>query len=222
MIFGKHINRYYLKYGYILLLGLASLIVVDYLQLEIPKLYQMVVNGISAGQVTVNGITYVFDLDFLLDRVCMPMIGIILCVVAGRFLWRAFFFSAAILVETDLRNRMFDNARHLSTEYYQVNKVGTLMSLFTNDLDTVQDCYGWGIMMFFDAVLMGVLAVSKMWRMDPLLTALALIDGIFAGFRHSGWSLYDEKMGYPPGSLFEAFRFLTGELFRYCCHQGFR
>lgn len=175
MIFGKHINRYYLKYGYILLLGLASLSLVDYLQLEIPKLYQMVINGISSGQVTVDGTAYVFDLDFLLDRICMPMIIIILCVVAGRFLWRAFFFSAAILVETDLRNRMFDNARHLSAEYYQVNKVGTLMSLFTNDLDTVQDCYGWGVMMFFDAVLMGVLAVSKMWKMDPLLTALALI-----------------------------------------------
>ena len=175
MIFGKHINRYYLKYGYILLLGLASLSLVDYLQLEIPKLYQMVINGISSGQVTVDGTAYVFDLDFLLDRICMPMIGIILCVVAGRFLWRAFFFSAAILVETDLRNRMFDNARHLSAEYYQVNKVGNLMSLFTNDLDTVQDCYGWGIMMFFDAVLMGILAVSKMWKMDPLLTTLALI-----------------------------------------------
>lgn len=175
MIFGKHINRYYLKYGYILLLGLASLSLVDYLQLEIPKLYQMVINGISSGQVTIDGIAYVFDLDFLLDRICMPMIGIILCVVAGRFLWRAFFFSAAILVETDLRNRMFDNARHLSAEYYQVNKVGTLMSLFTNDLDTVQDCYGWGVMMFFDAVLMGILAVSKMWKMDPLLTTLALI-----------------------------------------------
>ena len=179
MIFGKHINRYYLKYGYILLLGLASLSLVDYLQLEIPKLYQMVINGISSGQVTVDGTAYVFDLDFLLDRICMPMIGIILCVVAGRFLWRAFFFSAAILVETDLRNRMFDNARHLSAEYYQVNKVGNLMSLFTNDLDTVQDCYGWGIMMFFDAVLMGILAVSKMWKMDPLLTTLALIPMAF-------------------------------------------
>ena len=45
MIFGKHINRYYLKYGVFLLLGLASLGMVDYLQLIIPNLYQMIVNG---------------------------------------------------------------------------------------------------------------------------------------------------------------------------------
>ena len=175
MIFGKHINRYYLKYAPMLLVGLASLIMVDYLQLIIPNLYQMVVNGISQGYVDVDGIRFVFDMDFLLDRICMPMVGIILCVVFGRFIWRAAFFGAAIKVETSLRDRMFDNARYLSRQYYQVNKVGSLMSLFTNDLDTVQECYGWGIMMFFDALLMGALAVSKMWRMDPVLTVLSLI-----------------------------------------------
>ena len=175
MIFGKHINRYYLKYGGMLLLGLASLIMVDYLQLLIPRLYQMVINGMSLGFVEVDGQTLTFNTNFLLDRICMPMLGIILCVVFGRFLWRACFFGAAIRVETDLRNEMFRNAKDLSREYYQVNKVGNLMSLFTNDLDTVQECYGWGIMMFCDALLMGILAVSKMWRMDPLLTVLSLI-----------------------------------------------
>ena len=154
MIFGKHINRYYLKYAHMLLLGLASLILVDTLQLEIPELYQMVINGTSLGYVVVDGAQLAFDLDFLLDRICLPMVGIILCMVLGRFLWRVCFFGAAIRVETDLRNRMFDNAKNLSREYYQVNKVGNLMSLFTNDLDTVQECYGWGIMMFCDALFL--------------------------------------------------------------------
>ncbi|MBR2048793.1 MAG: ABC transporter ATP-binding protein [Oscillospiraceae bacterium] len=175
MIFGRHINRYYLKYGWLLLLGLVSLVVVDYMQLEIPRLYQMVINGVSSGFVEVDGVTVAFSLDILLDEICMPMVITILCVVIGRFLWRAFFFGAAIRVETDLRNRMFDNARFLSREYYQVNKVGNLMSLFTNDLDTVQECYGWGIMMFCDALFMGIMAVGKMLFMDPLLTGLSLI-----------------------------------------------
>ena len=179
MIFGKYINRYYLRYGYMLLLGLAALIMVDYLQLEIPELYQMVINGINQGYVMIDGAQVAFDLDFLLDRICMPMLGIILAMVFGRFLWRVCFFGSAIKVETDLRNRMFDNCRHLSREYYQVNKVGNLMSLFTNDLDTVQECYGWGIMMFCDAVFLGILAVIKMWNMDRLLTLLSLIPMAF-------------------------------------------
>ncbi len=175
MIFGRHINRYYLKYAPALLLGLAALVVVDYLQLEIPELYQMLINGMNQGYVTIDGAQVVFDMDFLLDRICMPMVGIILSMVFGRFLWRVCFFGSATRVEGDLRGRMFDNCRHLSREYYQANKVGNLMSLFTNDLDTVQECFGWGIMMFCDALMLGVLAVSKMWNMDRTLTLLSLI-----------------------------------------------
>lgn len=179
MIFGKHINKYYLKYAPWLILGLISLIIVDYLQLEIPKLYRMVINGMNSGSVSVNGLQTEFTMEFLLDRICMPMVGIILAMVFGRFLWRVCFFGAAVRLETDLRNRMFDHAKDLSREYYQVNKVGNLMSLFTNDLDTVQECFGWGVMMFFDALLLGVLAVLKMWRMDVVLTLLTLIPMAF-------------------------------------------
>ena len=179
MIFGKHINRYYLRYAPMLLLGLVTLVAVDYLQLIIPELYKLVVDGMYAGSVTLDGATHVFDMEFLLDKVCMPMVGVILCVCLGRFLWRVCFFGSSILLEARLRSRMFDRARFLSREYYQVNKVGNLMSLFTNDLDTVQECFGWGVMMFCDAILMGVLAVSKMIRLDPLMTLLSLIPMIF-------------------------------------------
>ena len=179
MIFGKHINRYYLRYLPMLLLGLAALVAVDYLQLVIPKLYQMVINGMIDGSVSTEGQVFAFDMTFLLDKICMPMVMVILAMVIGRFVWRVCFFGSAIRVEEDLRNRMFDRARHLSREYYQVNKIGNLMSLFTNDLDTVQECFGWGIMMFMDALLLGILAVIKMWKMDWLMTVLSMIPMAF-------------------------------------------
>ena len=175
LIFGKHINRYYLRYAPLLLLGLVTLTIVDCLQLVVPNMYQMVINGINDGQVLYKGVETAFTMDFLLDKICLPMVGIILCLVVGRFLWRVSFIGTAILLENDLRNRMFDHAKDLSREYYQVNKIGDLMSLFTNDLDTVQECFGWGVMMFADAVLLGVLALLKMWHMDWGLTLLALI-----------------------------------------------
>jgi len=175
LIFGKHINRYYLKYSWMLLLGLIALGAVDALKLEIPQFYRMVVDGMSYGYVPEGGSQLAFDMTFLVDRICMPMVKIILAIVVGRFLWRVCFFGSAVQMEEHLRNRMFGHAKELSRQYYQVNKVGDLMSLFTNDLDTVQECFGWGIMMFFDAVLLGVLAVGNMWQMNPLLTLLSLI-----------------------------------------------
>ena len=179
MIFGKHINRYYVRYALWLLLGLAALVGVDYLQLQIPALYGMVVNGMNYGFVEIDGVKHAFDMTLVLDRICMPMVVIIACLICGRFLWRICFFGSAVRLEEDLRNRMFAHAQKLSREYYQVNKVGDLMSLFTNDLDTVQECFGWGVMMFFDAILMGTLAISDMWKMDKVLTLLSLIPMAF-------------------------------------------
>ena len=179
MIFGKHINRYYLRYAGWLIFGLLSLVMVDFLQLEIPKIYRLVINGMNSGSVSVDGVQTAFDMDFLLDGICRPMMKIVLAMVFGRFLWRICFFGAAVRLEADLRNRMFNHAKDLSREYYQVNKVGNLMSLFTNDLDTVQECFGWGVMMFFDALMLGVLAMINMWKMDSVLTLLSLIPMAF-------------------------------------------
>lgn len=175
MIFGKHINRYYLKYGPLLLVGIAALIFVDYFQLILPELYRIVVNGMNGGMVEADGQLVPFTMDVLLDEVCLRAIVVILVMVVGRFLWRVSFYGAAIKVETDLRNRMFDHCKNLSQDYFQVNKVGNLMSLFTNDLDTIQECFGDGILMFCDALFLGLLAFYKMWKMDMVLTGLSMI-----------------------------------------------
>ena len=179
MIFGRHINRYYVRYAPLLLLGMAALLLVDYLQLVIPNLYQMTINGVNQGFVVIDGAEVPFDMDFLLDRICMPMVVVILAMVFGRFMWRVCIFGSAIRVETDIRNAMFDHAKDLSRQYYQVNKVGNLMSLFTNDLDTVQECFGGGFLMTFDALFLGVMAFIKMWNMDKLLTGLSMIPMAF-------------------------------------------
>ena len=179
MIWGRHINKYYLKHGPMLLLGLFALIMVDYFQLEIPRLYKYVINGMNDGAVEIDGVRHVFNMDFVLEKICIPMIITILVLVVGRFLWRLCFFGSAIKVETDLRNRMFDHCKDLSVSYYGVNKVGNMMSLFTNDLETVHECFGMGVMMFFDALFLGFLAVMKMGGLDPFLALLSMIPMIF-------------------------------------------
>lgn len=175
MLFGRHINKYYLKYSPWLLLGVLSLVLVDYMQLVVPELYRTVINGINNGYVIKDGVQIPFDMAFLLDEICKPMIFVIIAMIIGRFLWRICFFGSGIRIETSLRSRMFDRCRQLGQTYYQRNKVGNLMSLFTNDLETVQDCFGMGIMMFFDALLLGVLALIKMFRMDAVLTLFSMI-----------------------------------------------
>lgn len=178
MLFGKFVNRYYLKYLYMFLFGVVALLAVDYAQLEIPKLYKYLINGINTGAVEIDGQSVAFDFHFVLKEICEPMMWIICFMIVGRFAWRICFFGAGIRIETDLRLRMFDHCKDLSQQYYQVNKVGNLMSLFTNDIETVQDCFGWGTMMFADALFLGVMAVLKMRNVHPLLSLFALIPMI--------------------------------------------
>ena len=158
-----------------LLLGALALLLVDYMQLIIPELYSAVIEGIETGYVVNGETTSVFDLNYILNNICQPMLIVIVSLVFGRFLWRVCFFGSGIKLETDLRGKMFDRCKDLSQQYYQVNKVGNMMSFFTNDLDTVQECFGWGIMMFFDAVVLGILAIIKMIVMNPMLALLCMI-----------------------------------------------
>ncbi len=179
MLFGRYINKYYFRYLHLILIGLAALIAIDVLQLEIPKLYQYLINGITYGEVEINEVTQTFDINFLLEKICMPMLVIIISIVIGRFLWRICFFTSSINVEVDLRARMFDHCKNLSQEFYQANKVGNLMALFTNDISTVQECFGWGILMFADAVVLGGLSLLKMAKMNWRLALLSMIPMAF-------------------------------------------
>ena len=176
MLFGKHINRYYLKYSPLIILGLLALFFVDSFHLLVPKLYGAIIDGINTGSAkALDGTVHPFDMTFLLDEICLPMIIIILVMVFCRFLWRICLFGSGILLETDLRGRMFDHAEGLSQQYYQTNKVGTLMSYFTNDLQTIHSCFANGLIMFFDALIMCSMAITNMLKMNWKLTVLSLI-----------------------------------------------
>ena len=179
VLFGKSINRYYLKYLHLFILGVLALVTVDYAQLEIPELYRYLINGINTGAVEMNGEVLPFDFNFVLDYICQPMMLIVLALVVGRFAWRICFFGAGIRLETNLRLRLFDHCKDLSQNYYQVNKVGNLMSLFTNDLDTVQEAFSWGAMMFADALFLGGLSIFKMVQVNKFLALFALIPMVF-------------------------------------------
>ena len=175
MIFGKHINKYYLKYSWMFLLGILALAAVDLGQLKIPELYRDVVNGMNTGMIEVDGVLQPFTMDLLLSEVCAPLMIVIVMIVGGRFLWRIGFFGSAVRMECDLRGEMFNHCKDLSQQYYQVNKVGDLMSLFTNDIETIQECFGNGPLLFVDASIIGVLAFYKMIRMNLVLTLFCLL-----------------------------------------------
>lgn len=175
MAFGKNINRYYLKYLGLILFGLVALLAVDYAQLKIPEFYRMLINGMNTGEVEFEGTLRPFDMKFLLSEICYPMCIVAAVMMLGRAAWRIGFYGASNRVDRDLRLRMFNHAKDLPRQYYHGQKIGSLMSLFTNEIETIQECFGEGILRFFDVTVLGGMAFYKMFSMNWKLGLFSLI-----------------------------------------------
>ena len=158
MLFGKYINRYYLKYALLFIVGIAALIAVDFIQLLIPEYLGEVVEILKN-----NGDT---------DRIIT--LGLYVLAVAGgmfvgRFLWRITLFNAAFKIEAEMRHEMFLKAEALPRQFYHETKVGSIMSWFTNDLETISEFFSWGTIMLVDAIFLSIMTVFKMIRLDYFL-----------------------------------------------------
>ena len=166
MLFGKYINRYYLKYAIWFILGIAALIVVDWIQLYIPEFLGQVVKLIED--------------DALLNKQEIINIGLKVLLVAGglfvgRFLWRVTLFRASFKIESGLRHEMFLKAEALPREFYHETKVGSVMSWFTNDLETIEEFLSWGTIMIVDTLFLSVITAVKMFRLNLALTIICFI-----------------------------------------------
>ncbi len=165
MLFGKNVNRYYFKYAHFFILGLIALVLVDIYQLEIPEIIGNIIDGIKDETIT-----------SLIIKEFMKDLAIIVAIMfVGRFLWRVCIFGNGIRIEADLRERLFAHSEKLDQTYYQENKTGALMALYTNDLTTIRQAFASGTIMFVDATLLGTLAMIRMIKIDLLMSLFASI-----------------------------------------------
>jgi ATP-binding cassette subfamily B protein len=165
MIFGKNINRFYFKYLHYILIGIIALLVVDIYQLKLPEIVGDIIDGINENWLTMESLR-----GFLKEILIIALIMFV-----GRFLWRFALFGNGVRIEADLREKMFVHLEGLSQRYFQENKTGALMALFTNDLQTIRRAFGAGTLMLVDALFLGTLAFKKMIDINITLTLISSI-----------------------------------------------
>ena len=165
MLFGKYVNRFYIKYFWHFFLGVLLLVFVDVIQLYVPELVGNLTKLYDAGQLT--------SVD--IDKAGLTILLIAFGMFVGRFAWRVAILSGAYKISTDLRQDMFDHSLNLSQRFYHNNKVGAIMSYYTNDIDTIQECFGWGTVMLVDAVFLSGLTIFKMFKLNWQLTLISIV-----------------------------------------------
>ncbi len=120
---------------------------------------------------------------------------LLLAAMAGwfRFLTRRIIVGASRDFEYELRNAFFGHLLRLDAAYFQRHRTGDLMSRATNDLGAVRMMMGPAVMYAAGTGLTFVAGVVLMVRIDPWLTAVALIPLPFVSIfvRYFGRKVHD-------------------------------
>ena len=159
------IKPYFVQNRAVILLGIACLIVVDFLQLFIPRIVKWAVDDLTALQTDLGG----------LGRYALAIASIGIFIGLFRYVWRRCLIGTSRVVEQGLRNRLFDHFHTLSAAYFDRSKTGDLMAHATNDIQHIRMATGMGMVALTDAIVLGTAAIVFMCAIDTTLTLFVMI-----------------------------------------------
>jgi len=146
-------------------IGLIALLIVDVLQLFIPRVVKYAIDDLTLGTVSHSRLL-VYGVEVLL---------LALGIGSLRYVWRTFLLGAARRIEKALRDRLFTHLQTLSVSYFSHTKVGDLMAHATNDIDAVRMALSMGVVFLADTIILGVLTIFFMIYIHPGLTLFAIL-----------------------------------------------
>ncbi len=161
----RTLRSYFVQYRWHLIAGLATLLVVDGLQLIIPQVIRWAIDDLTMGGIV--------RADLI--RHGLTIAGIALLIGFFRYFWRLLILGTARRIEEALRNRLFNHLQTLSLGFFQETKTGDLMAHATNDIDAVRMAVGMGLVAITDAIVLGASSVVFMVLIEPRLTLFAMI-----------------------------------------------
>ena len=169
----KLLFHYLRRYWFSYLLGIVSLVTVDFVNTLIPRITGNVTDGLTNGMLDTQG---VFGL-------AMRILLYGALIMLGRFGWRYFLFGSSRSIEREIRDDLFTHIETLSPAWYHQHKTGDIMAHFTNDLLSVRKLLGMTVISTVDATLMLVLVLRGMIvYVSPKLTLIAVIPLILIIF----------------------------------------
>ncbi len=154
-----HKNRWYIA------TGVFCLIVVDMLQLVVPRIVKHAIDGLTGLSIT----------SAQLGLYGLEIVGIALVIGALRYVWRRCLIGMSREVEEALRNRLFSHIQTLSAAYFDRMKTGDIMAHATNDITHIRMAVGMGVVALTDAVVMGFAAIGFMLYIHVQLTLWVIV-----------------------------------------------
>ena len=159
------IKPYFIENRAPIFFGLICLIIVDLLQLFIPRILKWAIDDLTALQIDSKGLLFY----------SAWMVGIALMIGIFRYLWRRCLLGTSRRVEEGLRNRFFAHIQTLSASYFDKATAGDLMAHATNDIQQIRMATGMGMVALNDSIVLGMASIGFMAYINIKLTLLVLI-----------------------------------------------
>jgi len=146
--------------------GLFFLLIINLLQILVPRITGIVVDGLKALSLDDKDLLYYGGL----------LIAISLMIFVSHYLSRVQVLGASNLFDYQVRNEMFDHMLSLSMRFYHKSRIGELMALATNDLGSLRMILSRGFNLMANTIILLVGSIVVMiFYMDLRLTIYSFL-----------------------------------------------
>ncbi|GAA0733065.1 ABC transporter ATP-binding protein [Aquimarina litoralis] len=164
----RHLNKYFLKYKYRLLIGLFITIIARIFAVAVPK---FVGDSVEIVEQYINhSITDINEVKSGLITNILLILGSVLIAAFFTFLMRQTFIVVSRFIEFDLKNEVFEHYQILSLNFYKKNRTGDLMNRISEDVSKVRMYVGPAIMYSVNTITLFVVVIGYMITIAPQLT----------------------------------------------------
>ncbi|HCI28662.1 MAG TPA: ABC transporter ATP-binding protein [Fervidobacterium sp.] len=158
------------KRWYFYLFGVIILVIIDLLQLFVPKVLSKAIDAVPT-------ITSMNEVKVFV----WSIIGLAFGMLAGRFWWRYFIMGTSRYFDYITKKYLFEKILNLDMHFFDKHRSGDIMAYFTNDVPMVERMLGMGVVQLTDALFMTFttvffMATSTNWKLT--LTSLIPLPGI--------------------------------------------
>lgn len=162
MLFVSRLLPYVLRYRFRMAVGLLALAAASGASILTPLVIGRAVDSIRAG----DGARH-------LTMFALAVIAIQSADSGLRFITRIFVSGSSRKIEYDLRNDVYAHIQSLDQKFFHDNQTGDLMARVSNDVTTVREILGPGLMDLFRSALLFIAGLIVMLLIDVPLALLA-------------------------------------------------
>ncbi|WP_179335504.1 ABC transporter ATP-binding protein [Winogradskyella costae] len=168
----KHLNKYFYKYRYRIIIGILITIVAKIFALFTPRLVGASINIVSDrldGKISEE----IFRHELMIN--VFYLIGAAIIAGIFTFLMRQTIINVSRYVEFDLKNEIYQHYQVLSLKFYKSNRTGDLMNRISEDVGKVRMYVGPAIMYTINTITLFAVAIIYMIDRSPTLTLYTLL-----------------------------------------------